>query len=36
MEAKKRLGEELVKIYYSEEAAKSAREYLKIYFLRKI
>ncbi|MDU4652247.1 tyrosine--tRNA ligase [Sneathia sanguinegens] len=35
MEAKKRLGEELVKIYYSEEAAKSAREYFENLFSKK-
>ena len=32
MEAKKRLGEELVKIYYTEEEAKKAREYFEEVF----
>lgn len=35
MEAKKRLGEELVKIYYSEEEAKKAREYFENVFSKK-
>lgn len=35
MEAKKRLGEELVKIYYSSEEAKKAREYFENLFSKK-
>lgn len=35
MEAKKRLGEELVKIYYSEEEATKAREYFENVFSKK-
>lgn len=35
MEAKKRLGEELVKIYHGEEAGKSAREYFDTMFSKK-
>lgn len=35
MEAKKRLGEEVVKTYYSEEKAKKAREYFENLFSKK-
>lgn len=35
MEAKKRLGEEVVKTYYSEEEAKKAREYFENLFSKK-
>lgn len=35
MEAKKRLGEELVKIYYSEEESTKAREYFENVFSKK-
>lgn len=35
MEAKKRLGEELVKIYYTEEEAKKARQYFENVFSKR-